>query len=61
MVDPLSRNATLSLLRRAEVSDVLRAIALFERCRMFSKDEAEAWRLAVRAKAAELADPVARA
>jgi hypothetical protein len=53
--------ATLAHLTRDEVPEFLRAVALFERCDILAPAEAEAWRIAVRARAAELSEPVAEA
>jgi hypothetical protein len=51
----------LDLLRPDEVADVLRTVVLFERCGIWTAEEAVAWREAIGARAAELSEPVAEA
>jgi hypothetical protein len=48
---------TFAHLTRDEIPEMLRALAVFERCGIMSPAEADAWRVAVRARAAELAGP----
>jgi len=57
----LDRIAVLVANMRAdEASEVLRTVDLFERIGLFDETTAETWRIAVRARAVELADPVER-
>jgi hypothetical protein len=46
---------------RHEIRECLRAVDLFELCGLWTPDEAAAWREAVRARAAELSEPIAEA
>jgi hypothetical protein len=60
-MDPDRFSRVLDLLRPDEVAEVYRAVALFERVGIWTAEEAAAWREAIRAKAAELSEPVAEA
>jgi hypothetical protein len=60
-VDPDRFARILDLLRPDEVAEVYRAVALLERCGIWTAEEAAAWRGAIRARAAEFAEPVAEA
>jgi hypothetical protein len=44
-----------------EVAETLKAVALFERCGMWTAEEAATWGEAIGARAAELAEPAAEA
>jgi hypothetical protein len=60
-MDPDRIARTVARLPRHEVREFLRAVDLFERCGSMPPDEASAWREAVRARAAELSEPVEQA
>ncbi len=44
-----------------EIPEVMRAVDLFERIGAYDRQTAETWRIAIRARAAELKGPVADA
>lgn len=52
---------TVARLHRHEVREFLRAVALFERVGILTPTTADAWREAVRARAAELSECVEEA
>jgi hypothetical protein len=58
-VDPDRIARTVSRLPREEVREFLRACDLFERAGIWTPEAAHAWREAVRARAAELSEPIA--
>jgi hypothetical protein len=60
-MDPDRFSRVLDLLRPDEVGELLRTIAIFERAGVWTAEEAAAWREAVRARAAELSEPMAEA
>ena len=57
-MDPDRIALTAAQLPRHEVREFLRAVDLFERSGTMQPDEARAWRDAVRARAAELSEPL---
>ena len=59
-MDP-DRIARMARLPREQIRETLRAVDLFERAGIWTPDEAAAWREAVRARAAELSEPVGEA
>ena len=59
--DPAYVARIVASLRRDDIPEFLRAIDVFERCGVWSPDEAGTLRIAVRAMLAELSEPEAEA